>query len=91
VPRDSGPALTAGEKVDRFVASKGRGPHRVSDDELPRLAVLRGASIVLAWHRATALYSEVAPLVGVAPRGMGRLLDLLSETAYDGANHRSPR
>lgn len=64
-----------------------RGPYTVTADDLTRLVFLRGACLIAAWHRATLLYGEVAPLVGLATRGMGRILDLLS---YDCIQRKEP-
>lgn len=68
--------VAVGETVQGF---GGRGPYTVTEDDCTRLSCLRGACTVAAWHRATLLYGDVAPLLGVASQAMGRVLDLLSE------------
>jgi hypothetical protein len=69
--------IEPGEQVDGF-ASVGRGPYTVSEADLLRVSLLRGACIAAAWNRSTFRYGDLAALLGLVPQGMGRSLDLLS-------------
>lgn len=70
------PYIDAGEVIQGF---GGRGPYTMTEGDCARVGFLRGACVVAAWHRATLLYGEVAPLLGLVSQGMGRTLDLLTE------------